>query len=153
MKDIKNRKTVVMLLGLVVILWGGIVWRLFSYTGEKKNVAQETKKCFPAVSFVTGSLSFAYRDPFTESLPVVPAVVTSVRPAFISPLQSLPSNPSFRLRGKIRKGKKDFLLLGYPDGHILVWGEGKIDGYKVRSIYDDSVVVVKHGRSYTLLIN
>lgn len=148
-----NRKMVIILLVVVIILWGGIFRRLFVYIGHKDKIEKPVKSFSPTL-FRTDSLSFAYRDPFEDPLGTAsPSVIKTISFRNTTLQESLPPAPSFRLRGKIRKGKKDFLLLEFPDGHTLVWDKGKIDGYKVRKVYADSVVVVKQGKDYTLLIH
>lgn len=142
-----------MLLVVTVCIWGGILWRLIRYAGDREASGLEIQKRFQPACPVPENLSLNYRDPFTE-FPEAQSKMALKPSHSVALSRQLPAPvaPSFCFSGKIRKGKKDFLLFEYPDGNMQVWEKGDIDGYSVHKISDDSVVVCKSGKDYTLSI-
>lgn len=151
MKELKNPKTLVVLILAAAGVWGVILCRLFAGAGtvppREAAAGAETAAAQP------DSLLLDYRDPFLEVRRSAPPAVPVVRRSLFSPPEQkeLPP-PAFRMRGKIRKGTKDFLLAGVQAGNRLVGLNEKVDGFTILKIYDDSVVVCRGGKRYTLVL-
>lgn len=150
MKKIKHSKTLLLLGILVITVWGMVVSRMMSLTGkgENKQPVEVTGRSGGPV--VHDTLLLNYRDPFfSEGGGVVKPVPLAIRP--LSPSAgNLEPPPPFRMRGKIRKGVKDFLLLEMEGKNSLVCVNGKVNGYTVRKIFDDSAIITVGRRKYTL---
>lgn len=145
----KNKKTLLLLMFVAVVVWGMVISRLADYkpsidtpppvSNEKRASAQKRKD----------SLRLNYRDPFLKFGDKKPQIATSLRQVFVN-TSSTSRSPAFRMLGKIRKGAKDFLLVGMPGENRLIPLHGQVDGFTVHKIYDDSVIVCYNGQNYTV---
>lgn len=148
MKKIKHSKTLLLLGGLVITVWGMVVSRVMVLTGkgEAKQPVEVTGQS--GGHAVSDTLLLNYRDPFFGE-DVVKAELLTVRPVS-APSGTVELPPPFRMRGKIRKGVKDFLLFELEGKNNLVAVNGKVCGYTVRKVFDDSVIVSMGQKKYTL---
>lgn len=145
----KNKKTLLLLMIVVVVVWGMVISRLMDYTpaidtfppvSDEKRVSTQKRK---------DSLRLNYRDPFLRFGDKEQEIAASLRQVAVN-TSRVSRSPAFRMLGKIRKGTKDFLLVGMPGGNRLIPLHGQVDGFTVRKIYDDSVIVCYNGQNYTV---
>lgn len=150
MKKTKHGKTLLLLGILVVTVWGMVVSRMVVLSGREEDKQFAGVDVRPGGPVVSDTLLLNYRDPFfPDPERVVKPVPPVVRP-FVLPSGNMELPPSFRMRGKIRKGVKDFLLFEMEGKNSLVCINGKVNGYTVRKIFDDSVIVSVGRKKYTL---
>lgn len=138
------------LLIAALAVWGIIVYKMVSsaYPGETcLSVASS-----PAAGKIMQQevLNLAYPDPFLRGT-AVPGRKSACgnNPAMEKKVTEVPM-PSFRLKGKISKKQQKFLLLEYEGNLALYPYDSLPEGYAVRGVYADSVVVACQGQCYTL---
>lgn len=152
MDALKNKKSVALLLVVVIIVWGLIIYRVVVYSGGGGIVAEVKGKKHVVVTEKRDTLYLNYRDPFLGTIPrsVIPPT-TKVRNTVVVEEVDMP--PTFRIAGKIRKGKRDFWLVETGDDTRLISAKEKyIDGYRVVKAFPDSVCLRKGNKIYTLRI-
>ena len=151
MNVLKKNGTQWILFVAVLGVWGTIVMRLIGLTGSgtKNEIPVRDRGTIPARTEV--ALLLNYRDPFLKDSPISPRAVKTPKRRVIPSRQEL-SPPGFRLLGKIRKGKKDFLLVVSGEEQRLVASTDKIDGFSVCTVFTDSVIVRKGDKRYTIIM-
>lgn len=151
----KNKKFTLFLIGVVLLVWGIIIWRLLL---PMRSVPDKRLRSLPAVSMpfnATDSLLVNYPDPFLgkQLLEQKEKPEKLVNPAtfFQDPKASASVEPPpFLFRGRLRQGKKEFVLLEVAGCQNIVAVGSQIEGYRVKKSTDDSVVLWKKQRSYVL---
>ena len=150
----KNRKVVGVLLLVVAVVWSIVIWRIAGALGDQKDMdAVNGYRPSPAVT-VFDSIRVDYPDPFLKSeLQVNSGKQSAIRPsAFFVPDMPLHTadTPSFLFRGRLRRGKRAYVLLE-SDGRREIVGVGDvIDGFRIVKSAGDSAVFVKGNQRYVL---
>lgn len=150
----KNRKVVGMLLLVVAVVWGIVIWRIAGALGDRKDMeAVNGYRPLPAVSEFD-SIRVDYPDPFLKSeSQAKTGKQSAVRPsAFFVPDMPLHATdpPDFLFRGRLRQGKREYVLLE-SDGRREIVGVGDvIDGFRIVKSAGDSAVFVKGNQRYIL---
>ena len=148
----KNKKLTYLLILVAVVIWGGIIRRLVTYT-ETGNVPptqpvvrndfpKEPPKYVPVLD---------YRDPFLEEKMVRKQLVPQgTAPAVSSNPEPPPERPPIRFKGVIRQGEKQYAILEIEKNiEILRRGE-TIEEFKLSTISSDSVILKKGKHTFTL---
>ena len=123
-----------------------------------RSVPDKKLRSLPAVSMpfnATDSLLVNYPDPFLgkQLLEQKEKPEKLVNPAtfFKDPKASASVEPPpFLFRGRLRQGKKEFVLLEVGGCQNIVAVGSQIEGYRVKKSTDDSVVLWKKQKSYVL---
>lgn len=150
MKRLKKKGTLGLLIGIVLLIWGIVFFQIVQMTvpahgKETVGLPEESVK-----ATVPPALLLNYRDPFRESAGISSGKKEEVSPPRPRQTEVAEPPPTFRWLGKIRKGVKDFLLLATERGTRLVELNEQVEGYTVRRIYPDSIVVVKKHQAFVL---
>lgn len=150
MKRLKKKGTLGLLIGIVLLIWGIVFFQIVEMTvpAHNKETAGSTAKSAEAMA--PPALLLNYRDPFRESEGNSSGKKEKVSPPLPQQTEVAEPPPTFRWLGKIRKGVKDFLLLATERGTRLVELNEQVEGYTVRRIYPDSIVVVKKHQAFVL---
>lgn len=154
-RAVKNKKFTLFLIGVVLLVWGIVIWRLLL---PMRSVPDKRLRSLPAVSMpfnATDSLLVNYPDPFLgkQLLEQKEKPEKLVNPAtfFKDPKSSASVEPPpFLFRGRLRQGKKEFVLLEVAGCQNIVAVGSQIEGYRVKKSTDDSVVLWKKQKSYVL---
>ena len=150
MKTLKSKKSIPLLLVVVVVVWGLIIYRVVVYSSGGKVMPKIAGERYVIENKEIDTLFLNYRDPF---LGTVPRIVRQSPPRVRAKvtLEEPDSPPGFQFAGRIRKGKRDFWLMKSGDNTRLVSVKEKnVDGYRVEGVYRDSVCLRKGRRVYTL---
>lgn len=150
MKRLKKKSTLGLLIGIVLLIWGIVFFQIVQMTVPTPSKETVGLSEMSVKTATPPALLLNYRDPFRES-----AGTSSGRKAEVSlplPQQTEVAEPppTFRWLGKISKGVKDFLLLATERGTRLIELNEQVEGYTVRRIYSDSIVVVKKHQAFVL---
>lgn len=146
----RNKVFTSLLLLVALLVWGVIIYRFVDMQGEPAVPEVDTDAGDGAEKQPQmGTLRLDYRDPFLgkRSIPAPPPAVVRKQKTEMDTVR-----PGFRLIAKIRKGVKDFLVIDRGRGHEMVTPQHQIDGFTVRKVTDDSIVVSRSDRCYTLWI-
>ena len=152
MKTLKSKKSIPLLLVVVVVVWGLIIYRVVVYSSGGKVMPKIAGERYVIENKEIDTLFLNYRDPF---LGTVPRGVKQPSPRVRAKatVEEPDSPPGFQFAGRIRKGKRDFWLMKSGDNTRLVSVKEKnVDGYRVERVYRDSVCLRKGKRVYTLKI-
>ena len=150
MKTLKSKKSIPLLLVVVVVVWGLIIYRVVVYSSGGKVMPKIAGERYVIENKEIDTLFLNYRDPF---LGTVPRGVKQPSPRVRAKatVEEPDSPPGFQFAGRIRKGKRDFWLMKSGDNTRLVSVKEKnVDGYRVEGVYRDSVCLRKGRRVYTL---
>ena len=153
MKALKDKRSVILLLVVAAVIWGIIIYRIVEYSGGGvvQVAAKGKKQVMP--DELPDTLRLDYRDPFLGTVRRAPVKEVIARKSVIAE-EEPESPPMFRFAGKIRKGKKDFLLVeANGETRLIATNVKKIDDYRVEKVYADSVRLRKGKRIYTLKID
>lgn len=153
MRTLKKKGTLWMLLVVATGIWGVIVVRLINLTDAPRLTSVEPIRHEDEMSGLKDTLLLNYRDPFLGSIPVKVISRGKKREprVLVSPMEELA--PSFILLGKIQKGEKDFLLVESGGENRLITPTDKIDGFTIKKVYTDSIIVCKGKNKYTIQRN
>lgn len=150
----KNKKFTLFLIGVVLLVWGIVIWRLLL---PMRSVPDKRLRSLPAVSMpfnATDSLLVNYPDPFLgkQLLEQKEKPEKLVNPAtfFKDPKSSASVDPPFFVSRAASAGKKEFVLLEVAGCQNIVAVGSQIEGYRVKKSTDDSVVLWKKQKSYVL---
>ena len=152
MKTLKKNGTQWIVLASTFLIWGAIAVRVIGLTGSgiKTEIPVMEPRTSPLGTEV--ALLLNYRDPFLGHGSARPVSRGRLPGKKRELLQQVESPPGFRLLGKIKKGKKDFLLVASGEERRIVAVTDKIDGFLVCSVFADSVVVRKGSKQYTVIM-
>ena len=152
MKKIKQHSTSWILLVIVIGIWGTIFVKLIHFSSSPEEEMVPCSSRTSEKKHMGHTLMLNYRDPFLGTLPH--EYRPTPRKAIpTSPVKVTVSPPSFRLRGKIRKEGTDYLLVDSAGTNYLVQLPGEINGFQVKKVLMDSVIVTRKGKSFTLPFN
>lgn len=150
----KNRKVTYLLLVLTLFLWGSVIYRIVSYSGNDtpslQNPVKETsQQCTDTLDF---SLKLDYRDPFlnTDQKQVV-VKSSKTTNKVMSNLTLEP--PDFKYKGIIRNKKNIYAVIESGGSVETIRRHQRIDGYRILAINADSLIVERNGRKYSLKAN
>lgn len=150
----KNKKMTYLLLVLTVLLWGGVVYRIVSYTGNDSPIPQSAVKevSMSRADTLDFSLKLDYRDPFlnTGRKQEVAGLRKGSNRVMSKPV---PEPPVFKYKGLIRNKKNIYAVIESEGSVETVSKHTPIDGYRVLAINPDSLVVEKNGRKYSVKAN
>lgn len=150
----KNRKTTYMLLAAVLVVWGGVGYKILRPKTNDISVVLPTARIgAPGSNNKRETLFLDYRDPFLESeSPPAQAVRKTDKTALAPPVPETIEQPPFQYKGAIYERKKVYAVIAHhPAAETFVRGE-IIDGYRLESISPDSITLSKGKRRYTLKI-
>lgn len=146
----KSKATTYLLVAGVVIIWGIILWKMFSPVKDTTPVAATSKKT-ESVETRRDTLILNYRDPFLGSFPKVDKTPKRVAAA-TAVVHQEPEQVQHNLRylGMITKDKVNYGLIEI-NGLLYTLKAGEsADGYKVEKVFDGSVVVRWKGNAITV---
>lgn len=152
MKTLKSKKSIPLLLVVVVVVWGLIIYRVVVYSSGGKVMPKIAGERYVIENKEIDTLFLNYRDPF---LGTVPRIVRQSPPRVRAKvtLEEPDSPPGFQFAGRIRKEKQDYWLMkSGGDTRLVPVKEKSVDGYRVERVYRDSVCLRKGKRVYTLKI-
>lgn len=161
----KNKKLVYVLLPLVVLIWGIIVYRIFTsinpdspnVTGRQSSLVTDTlQKNVPDTFTIVAN----YRDPFLGALPVAPSkpgfsVTKPVAKAPEPPKETIPVLwPSLSYSGMVRNkdSKKQMALIQINNSMHSMQINETVAGVQLLGIYPDSIIVVFNKQKKTIKI-
>ena len=150
----KNKKMTYLLLVLTVLLWGGVVYRIVSYTGNDSPIPQNSVKesSMSRADTLDFSLKLDYRDPFLNTgRKQEVAGLRKVSNRVMS--KSVPVLPAFKYKGLIRNKKKIYAVIDSDGSGETVSKYMPIDGYRILTINPDSLIVEKNGQKYSVKVN
>ncbi|WP_129617231.1 hypothetical protein [Bacteroides cellulosilyticus] len=150
----KNKKMTYLLLVLTVLLWGGVVYRIVSYTGNDSPIPQNSVKesSMSRADTLDFSLKLDYRDPFLNTgRKQEVAGLRKVSNRVMS--KSVPVPPAFKYKGLIRNKKKIYAVIDSDGSVETVSKYMPIDGYRILTINPDSLIVEKNGQKYSVKVN
>ena len=150
----KNKKMTYLLLVLTVLLWGGVVYRIVSYTGNDSPIPQNSVKesSMSRADTLDFSLKLDYRDPFLNTgRKQEVAGLRKVSNRVMS--KSVPVLPAFKYKGLIRNKKKIYAVIDSDGSVETVSKYMPIDGYRILTINPDSMIVEKNGQKYSVKVN
>lgn len=150
----KNKKMTYLLLVLTVLLWGGVVYRIVSYTGNDSPIPKNSVKeaSMPRADTLDFSLKLDYRDPFLNTgQKQEVAGLRKVSHRVMS--KSVPVPPVFKYKGLIRNKKKIYAVIESDGSVETVSKHMPIDGYRILTINPDSLIVEKNGQKYSVKVN
>lgn len=150
----KNKKMTYLLLVLTVLLWGGVVYRIVSYTGNDSPIPQNSVKesSMSRADTLDFSLKLDYRDPFLNTgRKQEVAGLRKVSNRVMS--KSVPVLPAFKYKGLIRNKKKIYAVIDSDGSVETVSKYMPIDGYRILTINPDSLIVEKNGQKYSVKVN
>lgn len=139
------------LLMLTAVLWGGIIYRIVSYTKNDLPMRKESIKDTLALS--TDTLDFFlkldYRNPFgdIDKKRVITETKKSTQKVITKPKLE---PPSFKYKGVIRNNRKIYAMVEVQELVETISKYEIVDGYKILSINADSLIVEKQGKKYSL---
>jgi len=157
---VKNKKLTYILVPLVIIIWGGIFYRVFMYLNKTPDINPQTvSRSIENVSkeeIDTFSIIADYRDPFLdrkikhEPSPVIQKTMSEEKHTKNNVIQKKNRTekrikwPEIRYGGLVqnpKSGNKVGLVKINGKDHLVKAGE-IINDITVNSVFDDSVVVV-----------
>lgn len=150
----KNKKMTYLLLVLTVLLWGGVVYRIVSYTGNDSPIPQNSVKeaSMSRVDTLDFSLKLDYRDPFLNTgRKQEVAGLRKVSNRVMS--KPVPVPPVFKYKGLIRNKKNIYAVIESEGSVETISKHTPIDGYRILAINPDSLVVEKNGQKYSVKAN
>ena len=156
-----KRASVVILLFVSLLVWGMIGWKVYAGLQPAPSVLP-TRKTVERPAEPAGlaeTLLLNYRDPFLDDSDRL--VDTSAR----QPMQAVPSGnaghyevpseevqPDFHYKGMIRVGKSFQAIVVSGEYSRLLQRGDKVDGFTVKSIAEEQLVVTRKGKSYKISI-
>ena len=150
----KNKKMTYLLLVLTVLLWGGVVYRIVSYTGNDSPIPQNSVKevSMSRADTLDFSLKLDYRDPFLNTgRKQEVAGLRKVSNRVMS--KPVPVPPVFKYKGLIRNKKNIYAVIESEGSVETISKHTPIDGYRILAINSDSLVVEKNGQKYSVKAN
>lgn len=143
----KNKKSLYILLPLVIIIWGSVFWKLF--WGTQSNVLQQPKTIINEAKGIemrkeSFELSLNYDDPFLRAS-------GGNKPASKNEIPNLPQNvnrvvswPKLEYHGLIKSHSTDKTvgMLNLNGKKYLVHLEDEVQGIFVVAIFPDSIVLI-----------
>lgn len=152
MERIKNKRMIVLLLMVTAGVWGVIGFRLVGWRGDRPAPAGKAVARQVVAGSCEDSLLLNYRDPFLGRKVRRELKKAAGGEATLKPAQVVVEEPDFRFLARVRRGKCDFLVVERGGEQWLMGAGEKINGFSVRQVWGDSVVVGKGGKWYTLYL-
>lgn len=151
----KNKKFTLFLMVVVLLVWGVVIWRLLT---PMQSLPDKRGLSIPSVRMSfddTDTLLVNYPDPFLgkrlSEQKEKPEKLVNPAAFFKNPnTPVITETPPFLFRGRLRQGKKEFVLLEIAGCQNIVAVGSRIEGYRVKKSTDDSVILWKKQKSYVL---
>lgn len=155
----KNKKSIYILLPIVLLIWGIVIFQFFSFSAPDdslENASMEFNiKPFKVKERTPFSINVAYRDPFLGKMYAAPAtnpkkrVVVKKQP---KPLETLVW-PTIHYKGMISDvKKKQTLFMMVIDGHNFNMKKGDIENEVFLKDGDKESVYVKYKGNLNLIM-
>lgn len=138
-----NKKLTLALIIISVIIWSIIFYQIGSslFIVQRTVINTNTPKKEEQNDRVV--LIMDYRDPFLNS---------QHKNIIIKESNIEVSPPNFIYKGHVKHNHNNMIILKQNETMMLINKDTIIDGYKIRKVYNDSIIVVKKGTSYTICI-
>ena len=139
----KSKVTTYILIAGVLVIWGIILWKVFSPKDDAPQIDMTPRKVV-AVEEVVDTLMLNYRDPFLGAIPTKPIVNIRSVPLSV-PMQIIEQEPppEHRLRylGQITRASTPHSLVEI-NGVLHTMRKGDTaEGYRLTTIWQDSVAL------------
>lgn len=148
---VKSKRMTGILLVIATLVWGIVIYRVIN------SVHTGSPQLPPALRQASGNIQpedtlfLDYADPFMKDVVARRKSREKIRP-LASPAFVQPQPPAFRYKGKIRKGKTEYLMVEKNGIQHIVSSKEKFDGYQFLKVTPDSVWVRKDKLCYTLFV-
>ena len=143
----KNKKSLYILLPLVIIIWGTLFWKIFM--GSQSNVSQPTKAIIKEVKDEEVRkervvLSLNYEDPFLKSFAVGQPLPEVEKPKPQQQVNRVVPWPMLEYHGLIKSHSTEKIvgMLNINNKKYLVHHEEVVQGISVVAIFPDSIVLI-----------
>ena len=143
----KNKKSVYILLPIVIAIWGAVIYQFMSFGSSDANIHPKSSLSLPTIQNAkvdTFSISADYRDPFLgkvaevkkSDIPKVKAVPMQVKSA-------LPW-PTISYGGVIKnqKSSKQLCLLSISGQDNIAQAGDVVEGVELKKVWKDSIEVL-----------
>lgn len=150
----KSKKTTYILLVVTAILWGIIIYRIFSYTKKDMAVSHNSSKedsMLQADTFDM-SLKLDYQDPFLPTKKKQEISELEKRPERAISM-SVSEPPTFKYRGMIRNKKGVYAMIEVEGIVETISKREPVDGFQILAMNEDSLIVGRCGQKYSLKAN
>lgn len=145
--SMKNRKSLYILLPLVIIIWGTIFWKIFM--GSRSNVLEVPKTITIEVKDEKATkekieLSLNYEDPFLKSFAWNQFPPETVEPKAQPRVNRVVAWPMLEYHGLIKSHstEKTVGMLNINNKKYLVQHKDVVQGILVVAIFPDSIVLI-----------
>lgn len=143
----KNKKSLYILLPLVIIIWGTLFWKIF--VGSRSNASQPPKAIIKEVKDeeVTKErveLNLNYEDPFLKSFAVGQPSPEVEKPKPKQKVNRVVAWPMLEYHGLIKSHstEKTVGMLNINNKKYLVHNKEVVQGISVVAIFPDSIVLI-----------
>lgn len=149
----RSKPATYLLIALVLVVWSLITWKIV-HVSRRPTATQATTIARRAVAAPPDSLLLDYPDPFLKrydagSRPHAP-VQRLVRTLLATTAPTPPEPCPLKYVGVLRHaGKTDCILLHEGSHHTLARGE-QLEGFILKVIREDSILLAKGSNTYTL---
>ena len=154
-----NKKTIYLLLPLVLLLWGYIIYRVVEQTNTEVEVAgAELPRLQPAAKAgdkKTFQLLLDYQDPFLKTISQNNLNPEADKAGKQAPKRRLHvwNWPNFTYNGCIQNHKKVVGILQINSKNLLVQEGKTYHEFNVYKLFPDSIIMERDGEKRTILRN
>lgn len=157
----KNKKTLYILLPLVIVIWGLIIWKLVSYT--KEDSVTSNQKWTQETAEVSDSLEYViianYSDPFLRNKssayiqPQKQTRITGITETRVKSLVTTNTKPDITYKGQIKSTTRTTAIVLKNDKTFLLSEGSILNDIKIVRIYPDSILVSCENKKFTYARN
>ena len=155
----KNKKNIYLLLSVVLIVWGGVLYQVFSFTNDEEVISSAnpefTIKPLKIKKRQVFAINVNYRDPFLGKM-YAPQVVTKVKSPTVKKTTKIQENlvwPVILYKGMISDTKdKNKIFMLVIDGHNTYMKIGDTENEIYLKKGDKESVYVKYKGNLNLIM-
>lgn len=155
----KNKKTLIVLVPLVLLIWGLILWKVLDYQSADGGAGQNmyTSGEDPIADTTSYDLRFGYRDPFLRSYSGSRSSESSkskvrannIKQVEIAKVANVVRPASLVYRGEIKGHRCKLGLLEVEGKKMLVSEHSTVGEYIILSVYSDSLTLSYRDKQFT----
>jgi hypothetical protein len=152
----KNKKSLYILIPLVAIIWGFIMWKIFSFSSTEEDYIYQvtSKELIESSDTISYQLIVNYPDPFLRNNNYTGSINKNKKPVSgfseirVKNLKSLIKLPEISYAGLIEHDNSKVALITFKNSkHLLKKGD-LIDDITIIEIYPDSLTVSYLDKTY-----
>lgn len=152
----KNKKSIYILIPLVAIIWGIILWQVFSYQPSKSvgDLVVSIKDNTTIEDTSRYELTANYQDPFLRSRritqnPVQKRKSNNIKPVRLNSVTVLSKPTGLVYRGVISGSNNKIGLLEIGEEKMLISEKSTVSDYEIMQVGEDSLIIRHHDILFT----